>query len=128
MVFGLEKYRQYIEGYHFVVLTDHAALTWLFSQQDVSGRLARWILKLQHFDFDIKYIKGKDHVVPDALSRIPEADIIEPSDPVSDPWYLKRFQEVSENFKVFDRKLFYKSSVSRTKLEQNPWKLVEPKE
>lgn len=40
-------------------------------QPDLSGRLARWVMKLQAFKFTISHRKGKDHVVPDALSRIP---------------------------------------------------------
>jgi len=54
----------------FKMITVHASLKWLMSQKDLSGRLARWSLKLQAFDFTIKYRKGSLNVVPDALSRV----------------------------------------------------------
>ena len=44
-------------------------------QQDLSGRLAREAFKLQGYKFTISHRKGKDHVVPDALSRNPEFEI-----------------------------------------------------
>ena len=39
-------------------------------QPDLWGRLARWIFKLQYYEFSISHRKGKEHIVPDALSRI----------------------------------------------------------
>lgn len=54
----------------FKIVTDHASLKWLMSQKDLSGRLARWSLGFQAFDFDIEHRKGSLNVVPDALSRV----------------------------------------------------------
>lgn len=73
-VLSIEQFRPYIEGYHFHVITDHASLKWLMGQKDLSGRLARWSLKLQGYDFDIQHRKGSQHTVPDALSRVFAAD------------------------------------------------------
>lgn len=39
-----------------------------------SSKLTRIRLDLEEYDFDIQYIKGKDNIGPDALSRI-EIDI-----------------------------------------------------
>jgi len=33
-------------------------------------KLQRWKIKLREFDYEIKYIKGKENHVADALSRI----------------------------------------------------------
>lgn len=50
-------------------MTDHASLKWLMGQKDLNGRLARWSLKLQGFNFFIGHRKGSANIVPDALSR-----------------------------------------------------------
>ena len=68
-VLSVKKFRAYIEGYEFEIITDHSSLQWLMQQKDLSGRLARWSLKLQGFNFTIEHRKGKDNIVPDALSR-----------------------------------------------------------
>lgn len=66
----VKKFRPYVEGHDFTILTDHANLKWLMSQKDLSGRLARWSLKLQGYNFKIVHTKGSDNVVPDTLSRV----------------------------------------------------------
>lgn len=66
----VRKFRCYVEGMPFTVITDHASLKWLMSQKDLSGRLARWSLSLQAFDFQIELRKGAANIVPDALSRV----------------------------------------------------------
>lgn len=66
----LEKFRGFVEGMTFTIITDHASLKWLMTQRDLSGRLARWSLKLQGFDFTIEHRKGSANVVPDALSPV----------------------------------------------------------
>lgn len=54
----------------FTVITDHASLKWLMTLKDLTGRLARWSLKLQGFNFNIIHRKGSENVVPDTLSRV----------------------------------------------------------
>lgn len=72
----VKKFRPFIEMQDFTIITDHASLKWLMSQKDLSGRLARWSLKLQGFVFDIEHRKGTENVVPDALSRIYEINTL----------------------------------------------------
>lgn len=71
LVWAVRKYRPYLEGYHFLAITDHVALRWLMKLQDPTGRLARWVMELQQHDFEVQYRKGALNQVADALSRIP---------------------------------------------------------
>ena len=53
VVYSVRKFRHYIEGTTFRLVTDHNALLWLFRQPILRGKLARWALDLQQFDFTI---------------------------------------------------------------------------
>jgi RNase H-like domain found in reverse transcriptase len=53
VVFGLRKFRHYVYGEPFEVVTDHIALTWLMSLRDPKDRLARWIVEMQSYDFEV---------------------------------------------------------------------------
>ena len=74
------KFRPFIELHEFTIITDHASLKWLMSQKELSGRLARWSLKLQAYDFKNQHRKGAEHLVPDALSRAYAIDSINQDD------------------------------------------------
>ena len=74
IVFGVQKFRGYLEGARVVVASDHQPLKWLMTLKSPSGRLARWALLLQSFDLQVNYIPGKSNVVADTLSRPPLND------------------------------------------------------
>ena len=87
VVWSIEKSRPYVERYHSIVTTDHSAFKWLKNLNDPIGRLARWALKLQQWDFDIVHRKGSLHQVPDALSRTYKGGFVEAFKEVRDPEY-----------------------------------------
>ena len=53
------------------MLTNHGSLTWLSQFKEPEGQLARWLERLQEFNFEIRHRPGKKHQNTDALSRIP---------------------------------------------------------
>ena len=71
IVHALTKFWQYLVGAKFVVRTDHNSLRYFLEQWDLNERQQKWVSKVQSFDFDIEYVKGKNNVVADALSRKP---------------------------------------------------------
>jgi len=71
IVWTIRKLKPYVEGYLFKVVTDHMALKWLNIIESPSGRITRWVLELQQYDFEIAYRKGQLNVVSDSLSRQP---------------------------------------------------------
>ena len=66
---ALREWRHYLLGEKFVVETDHNSLRYIQTQPSLSNRQARWLEKLAEFDYDVKYLKGAENVVADALSR-----------------------------------------------------------
>nr|XP_023025486.1 uncharacterized protein LOC111513503 [Leptinotarsa decemlineata] len=101
VLFAIEKFRPYIEGTKFAVVTDPYSLKWLNQIKDPVGRIARWAVRLQQYDFEIIHRKGKEHVVPDALSRsVPCVDAMESDGTLKnskDTWYKNMCTQVTNN-------------------------------
>eukprot|EP00873_Tetraselmis_striata_P040267 jgi/Tetstr1/460531/TSEL_005789.t1 len=71
MLYGMDKFRYYLFGRQFVVVTDHRPLEWLMNTAQLRGKLARWAMRLSEYDFVVRYRKGVHHVKADCLSRGP---------------------------------------------------------
>lgn len=103
VLWAIEKFRCYVDGYHFTVVTDHASLKWLDNMKDPVGRLGRWAVRLQQYDYKIIHRKGKDNEAPDALSRAPlgsdtpEIELISVDTPVQDSWYNNLLNKIVSN-------------------------------
>lgn len=142
VIWAIRKFRCYLEGYSFTVITDHSSLRWLHNLKNPTGRLARWALELLEYDFTIIHRKGALHHVPDALSRTPENDIADGEaakrmQPTDDRWYIQRYravQRVPDRFpewKVVHNRLYCHRRSDFVSLEMedyDAWKLVLPRE
>ena len=71
IVFGLQKFDYYLmgSGQPFEIVTDHMPLCHLPNSRDPYGRIGRWALLLQGYDYKIKHLPGQKNVVADVLSR-----------------------------------------------------------
>ncbi|OMJ21532.1 Transposon Ty3-I Gag-Pol polyprotein [Smittium culicis] len=76
VVWAIEYYHYYLYGRKFEVITDHRALTTLFSNAPGKGRLGRWVVKLRHYDFSVRHKEGVSNPA-DFLSRFPWEEIPE---------------------------------------------------
>ena len=70
IVWGCKYFRQYLYRRKFSIVTDHRPLIWIFSVKNPSSRLLRWRLKLDAYEYEIKYKEGSSNTNADALSRI----------------------------------------------------------
>ena len=70
MIYNINKFRHYLLGKKFTFHVDHATLLYLVSKQTLTEKLARWMLLLQDFEFDIQHRPGTQHAVADYLSRL----------------------------------------------------------
>jgi transposase InsO family protein len=72
-IYGLKQFRQYLLGRQFLLRTDHAALTYLLTAKDVTGRQGRYLDFLAQFGgMKIDHRPGVSHRNGDSLSRRPE--------------------------------------------------------
>jgi transposase InsO family protein len=65
----LKEFRNILLGQQIIVHTDHENLTYKHFNSD---RVMRWRLYIEEYSPDLKYIKGENNVVADALSRLPK--------------------------------------------------------
>lgn len=70
LVWGCEKFKMYLLGRRFDLLTDHKPLEMLFSPRSKpNARLERWIMRLQCFDYSVHHVSGNANIA-DPFSRL----------------------------------------------------------
>ena len=70
MVYALKKFRHYLLGGQFKMFTDHSTLNYLVNKPVLGGRICRWLLLSQEYDFEIIVKPGRLNAGPDHLSKI----------------------------------------------------------
>ena len=70
LVSAIKHFESYLFK-HFLAFVDNTGVAHLLSQKKSKGRILRWIIYLQAFDFELVYKPGKTLGNADALSRNP---------------------------------------------------------
>lgn len=76
IMFAVKRFRQYMMGRSFILMTDHKPLERIFGKNRdlarvTNNRLTRWALLLNEYDFEKGYTKGTNNCWRDMLSRLP---------------------------------------------------------
>ncbi|CAH0723337.1 unnamed protein product, partial [Brenthis ino] len=74
VISSLNRFRVYLLGIKFKIVTDCSALRTTFTKRDLIPRIARWWIQFQEFDCEIEYRPGNKMGHVDALSRGPVND------------------------------------------------------
>ena len=69
VIYAFKKFRHYLLGYRIVFHIDHDSLKYLVNKPDLSGRIARWILLLQEFNYEVVVKARKANANADYLSQ-----------------------------------------------------------
>lgn len=69
---ALQEWSVYLRGKKFVLRTDHELIRYLQTKTKLTGRQGRWLDTLQGHSYEVQHVPGKQHIVPDALSRRPD--------------------------------------------------------
>ena len=88
IVYACLYWRVYLEGKPFLIRTDHAPLQYILNPRTkLTPRQIRWAADLRQFEFRVEHVKGKENVVPDALSRLE-----------GEPYQKDKVDEMMESF------------------------------
>ena len=66
----MHEWEHYLRPHEFIIHTDHETLKYLKGQTKLNKRHDKWSEYIESFPYVIKYIKSKENIVADALSRI----------------------------------------------------------
>ncbi|UYV83872.1 hypothetical protein LAZ67_X000478 [Cordylochernes scorpioides] len=77
VVEAVKKFRIYLLGIKFKMLTDCSAFTMTLKKKDLTTRVARWSLLLEEYDYTIEHRPGSGMKHVDALSRNPVSMMIQ---------------------------------------------------
>jgi hypothetical protein len=91
---ALAKFRKYLVGARFMVKSNHNNLKYFLEQKDFNERQHKWVSKIQVYEFDIEFFKGKKNILADKLPRRPS---IYAMTDISVDWKAHLLVEYSKN-------------------------------
>ena len=76
IIFGVQKFFQYLLGHKFCLITDHKPLLTIFHPakgipETAASRLQCWAIVLSAYNYEVKYQPSEKHGNADTLSRLP---------------------------------------------------------
>ena len=79
IIFGLQKFHQYLFGRKFTIITDNKPLSYIFSPNKgipvlAAARIQRWAMQLASYSYDISVRSSSQNGNADALSRLPQTN------------------------------------------------------
>ena len=117
VIWATENFEYYLLGAPFVIYTDHDPLTYLRSVPQPHGRLARWILKLERFEYQLRHKAGKSISHADGLSR-QAVQVTAISLP--EMWSIDEFRDAQSKDRVLRRVKYF------CKLQKQPSSSEDP--
>jgi RNase H-like domain found in reverse transcriptase/Reverse transcriptase (RNA-dependent DNA polymerase)/Integrase zinc binding domain/Integrase core domain len=94
VIYALHKFRCYLEGTTFTLVTDHLPNTYFKTQVHLSPKKVRWLDFLSRFHFEWQYRPGRINVA-DPLSRAQHLPALSPTDPNLLPLTLISIHDLS---------------------------------
>ena len=74
IVEAIRKWRHYLTGRHFTLVTDQRSISFMFDKNRMSriknDKILRWRIELAGYHYDIEYRPGKENESADAFSRV----------------------------------------------------------
>lgn len=80
IVYALERFRVYLEGIPFTIVTDCNSLVASFNKRDVNPRIARWMFEFARYNYEVRHRHGNKMGHVDALSRNPVIAFVDTSE------------------------------------------------
>lgn len=69
IIYALRRFRVYLHGINFKILTDCNSLTLTLKKKEINPRIARWALELENFQYTLEHRAGSKMAHVDSLSR-----------------------------------------------------------
>lgn len=80
IIYALRRFRVYLEGIHFKIISDCNSLAMTLEKKQVNPRIARWALELENYNYIIQHRAGSSMTHVDALSRCRQIAIADAND------------------------------------------------